>query len=228
MILQTRAQRNAHLLPLGAATGRPRITGSATRTRTFRVYESCRSNLTRPMATVAAPRRRTARTSTCARPSWLERCRRAHLVGGILLLLTALSAFLRTRYLSGQFWMDEALSVGISSHSLTRFPGCSATTARRRSTTCMLHVWMSVFGSRESGHARAVAALRAAHVPAGAWVAWSLFGARAALIAAVLFAFNPFLTAYSQETRMYTLMALLGCSPPPGSSTASSTAGAAT
>ena len=47
-------------------------------------------------------------------------------------------------------------------------------------------------------------------MPAGAWVAWSLWGRRAGLIAAVLFAFNPFLTAYSQETRMYTLMALLG------------------
>ena len=41
-------------------------------------------------------------------------------------------------------------------------------------------------------------------------MAWSLFGRRAGLIAAVLFALNPFLTAYSQETRMYTLMTLLG------------------
>jgi mannosyltransferase len=41
-------------------------------------------------------------------------------------------------------------------------------------------------------------------------VAWSLFGRRAGLFAAVLFALNPFITAYSQETRMYTLMALLG------------------
>ena len=41
-------------------------------------------------------------------------------------------------------------------------------------------------------------------------MAWSLWGRRAGLIAAVLFALNPFITAYSQETRMYTLMALLG------------------
>src|SRR5919107_826652 len=45
-------------------------------------------------------------------------------------------------------------------------------------------------------------------------VAWafarSLFGARAGWIAAVLFALNPFLTRYAQETRMYALVVLLG------------------
>ena len=47
-------------------------------------------------------------------------------------------------------------------------------------------------------------------IPAGTWAAWSLFGRRAGLYAAVLFAFSTFLTAYAQETRMYELMALLG------------------
>src|SRR5437763_1486960 len=42
------------------------------------------------------------------------------------------------------------------------------------------------------------------------WAAWSLFGKRAGLMAAVLFAFNAFLTDYAQETRMYELMALFG------------------
>ena len=47
-------------------------------------------------------------------------------------------------------------------------------------------------------------------VPVGMWAGWTLFGRRAGLIAAVLFAFNAWLTNYAQETRMYELMALLG------------------
>jgi mannosyltransferase len=42
------------------------------------------------------------------------------------------------------------------------------------------------------------------------WAGWSLFGRRAGMYAAVLFAFNAFLTSYAQETRMYELMGLLG------------------
>ena len=42
------------------------------------------------------------------------------------------------------------------------------------------------------------------------WAARSLFGARAGWIAALLAALNPFLTYYAQETRMYSLSALLG------------------
>jgi hypothetical protein len=42
------------------------------------------------------------------------------------------------------------------------------------------------------------------------WAGWTLFGRRAGYIAAILFAFSSFLTEYSQETRMYALMGLLG------------------
>ncbi|HET9718934.1 MAG TPA: hypothetical protein VFP55_02535, partial [Solirubrobacteraceae bacterium] len=44
----------------------------------------------------------------------------------------------------------------------------------------------------------------------GFWAAWSMFGKRAAVIAAILFASNAFLTEYGVETRMYVLMALWG------------------
>ena len=47
-------------------------------------------------------------------------------------------------------------------------------------------------------------------IPVGLWAGWSLFGRRAGLMAATLFAFSPWLTEYAQETRMYELMALLG------------------
>ncbi len=47
-------------------------------------------------------------------------------------------------------------------------------------------------------------------IPIGMWAGWSLLGRRAGIIAAVLFASNAFITTYSQETRMYSLMVLLG------------------
>ena len=127
-----------------------------------------------------------------------------------MLFLMLASAFLRTRYISGQFWMDEALSVGISSHSLTSIPGVLRHDGSPPLYYLLLHVWMSVFGSSESATHAMSLLFGLLTIPAGAWAAWSLFGRRAGLIAAVLFALNPFITAYSQETRMYTLMALLG------------------
>jgi mannosyltransferase len=128
----------------------------------------------------------------------------------ILVGLTVLSAYMRTRFLSGQFWMDEALSVGISSHSLVSIPGVLRHDGSPPLYYLMLHVWMSVFGNTESRTHALSLLFGLLSIPAGFWVAWSLFGRWAAVIAAVLFALNPFITAYSQETRMYTLMALLG------------------
>jgi mannosyltransferase len=161
------------------------------------------------MATVTTPRRAVPEFDMRT-PSWIERYPRWLTAGGAVVLLTLLSVFLRTRFLSGQFWMDEALSVGISSHSLTAIPGVLRHDGSPPLYYLLLHVWMSVAGSSESATHSLSLIFGVLTVPIGAWVAWSLFGLRAALIAAVLFAFNPFLTAYSQETRMYTLMTLLG------------------
>ena len=57
---------------------------------------------------------------------------------------------MRTRILGGQFWMDEALSVGISSHSLTAIPGVLRHDGSPPLYYMLLHVWMSVFGSSET------------------------------------------------------------------------------
>ena len=74
----------------------------------------------------------------------------------------------------------------------------------------LLHVWISVFGASEAATHSLSVVFGLLCIPAGTWAAWSLFGRRAGLYAAVLFAFSTFLTAYAQETRMYELMALLG------------------
>lgn len=161
------------------------------------------------MATATAPRR-SLPNFELRTPGWVERTPVWLLAGGVLLVLTALSAFVRTRYLDGQFWMDEALSVGISSHSLTAIPGVLRHDGSPPLYYLLLHIWMGAFGNTEVATHWMSVLFGVLTIPAGAWVAWSLFGRWAAFIAAVLFALNPFLTAYSQETRMYTLMALLG------------------
>jgi mannosyltransferase len=161
------------------------------------------------MATATAPRR-SLPNFELRTPGWVERTPVWLLAGGILFVLTALSVFIRTRYLDGQFWMDEGLSVGISSHSLTSIPGVLRHDGSPPLYYLLLHVWMGAFGNTEVATHWMSVLFGVLTIPVGAWVAWSLFGRWAAFIAAVLFSLNPFLTAYSQETRMYTLMALLG------------------
>ncbi|MGZ4173185.1 MAG: glycosyltransferase family 39 protein [Solirubrobacteraceae bacterium] len=162
------------------------------------------------MATVTAPRNVMTEVNFDANPAWWQRIPPRAQVGLVLFLVTAISLFMRTRILGGQFWMDEALSVGISSHSLTAIPGVLHHDGSPPLYYLLLHVWMSVFGSSETSTHVLSLVFGLLCIPAGTWAAWSLFGRRAGLFAAVLFGLNPFITAYSQETRMYTLMALLG------------------
>jgi hypothetical protein len=133
------------------------------------------------------------------------------LLGGVVVLVVmAISGVLRSRYLGGQFWMDEGLSVGISTHALVDIPHVLRHDGSPPLYYMLLHCWMSVFGSTETSTHALSLTFGLLTIPAGAWLATSLFGRWAGLIATVLFALNPFITAYSQETRMYSLMALLG------------------
>jgi mannosyltransferase len=164
------------------------------------------------MATVTAPRRspKLPESFDLKTPNWLERIPPALVSGGVVAILMLISLFLRTRYISGQFWMDEALSVGISSHSLSAIPGVLRMDGSPPLYYLLLHVWMSVFGNTETDTHWLSLVFGMLAIPLGAWAAQSLFGRRAGWIAAVLFALNPFITAYSQETRMYTIMVVWG------------------
>lgn len=159
--------------------------------------------------TVAAPRRAMARRDVRV-PEWLDRLPPWVSMGGLCVVLMAISAYLRTRYIGGQFWMDEALSVGIASHPLTAIPGVLRHDGSPPLFYLLLHIWMSVFGSSESATHAMSLTFSLLTIPVGMWAGWSLFGRRAGVMAAVLFAFSAFLTQYSQETRMYALMGLLG------------------
>ncbi len=162
------------------------------------------------MATTVARPRRTLPKVDIHAPAWFERIPQWATMGGFLLVMMAVSAYLRTRYLSGQFWMDEAITTGIASHSLSAIPGILRHDGNPPLYYMLLHVWISIFGASESAtHALSVV-FGLLTVPVGMWAGWSLFGRRAGMMAAVLFAFSAFLTQYAQETRMYELMGLLG------------------
>jgi mannosyltransferase len=136
-------------------------------------------------------------------PAWLW------ITGGLVALM-ALSAFLRSRYLGGEYWMDEAITTGISLHPLGQIPGVLRYDGNPPLYYMALHVWMSVFGSTETATHSLSLVFGVLTIPAGGWAGWTLFGRRAGIMAALLFAFNAWLTAYAQETRMYELMGLLG------------------
>ena len=160
--------------------------------------------------TLAAPERPYVPNPDLRAPRWFERIPRWAQVGGLLFILVALSAFLRTRYLSGQFWMDEALSTGIASHPLSQIPGVLRHDGSPPLYYVLLHFWIQAFGASESATHWLSLLFGLLTIPAGFWAGNSLVGRRTGLYAATLFAFSPFLTQYAGETRMYELMGLLG------------------
>jgi mannosyltransferase len=126
----------------------------------------------------------------------------------LLTLLTAASAFARTRELSAAYWIDEGLSWGISSHHFFSIPHVLRQDGSPPLYYLMLHIWMKLFGtSEEATHVLSLIPAIAT-VPVGYWAGRSLFGQRAGWFAAGLFAFNTYLTTYAQETRMYSWMVL--------------------
>ncbi len=106
--------------------------------------------------------------------------------------------------------MDEAITTGISSHSLGAIPGILRHDGNPPLFYLLLHGWMSLFGSSEADTHSLSLLFGLLTIPAGMWAGWTLFGKRAGLLAAAIFAFNGWFTQYAQETRMYELMGLLG------------------
>src|SRR5919198_4358793 len=127
----------------------------------------------------------------------------------LLLGLLAFGLWLHTRALGKALWMDEGLSIGISSQPLLDIPHVLRVDGSPPLYYMLLGIWTRTVGDGPAETQALSVAISLLAVPGGLWAGWSLFGRRAGYICAALFAFNGFLTSYAQETRMYALMIVL-------------------
>ncbi len=127
----------------------------------------------------------------------------------LLLLILALAAGLRFYLLDGQsFWADEGNSVALAPKSTTEILGAAAADIHPPAYYLLLKAWGGLFGLDEKG-ARSLSAVLGVFVVWGVYLTGSaLRNKRTGLMAALLAAVNPFLIYYSQEARMYQLLAL--------------------
>jgi mannosyltransferase len=143
-------------------------------------------------------------------PAWFERLPRRLTTAGILLVLVAISAVLRTRALHGQLWFEEAIATGVAHHSLGALPGVLRQSGSAPLYYALLHVWIDVFGIGQTATHALSLIIGLLTIPIAMWAGWSIAGRRAGLFAAILFAFSSFMTRYAQETQPYELLVLLG------------------
>ncbi|HEY2439487.1 MAG TPA: glycosyltransferase family 39 protein [Solirubrobacteraceae bacterium] len=173
------------------------------------------------MSTVTPPRRPTARQALGSllevppiaevhAPGWFERLPRKLTTAGILLVLVAISAVLRTRALHGQLWFEEAIATGLAQHSFGALPGVLREAGSAPLYYVLLHIWIDLFGATQTATHALSLIVGLLTVPVAMWAAWSIAGRRAGIFAAILFAFSSFLTRYAQETQPYELMVMLG------------------
>lgn len=124
-------------------------------------------------------------------------------------LITAMAALVRFYHLGGEsLWLDEATSLFLARMELREMVGWTAVDIHPPFYYSLLHYWLAL-GSSE-GAIRALSALAGTlTVPLVYGIGRSLFDRATGLGAALLLALSPFHLWYSQETRMYALLALL-------------------
>lgn len=124
--------------------------------------------------------------------------------------LVALLAFLWGRARHVWYWIDEGISIGIASQPLASIPDLLRQDGAPPLYYMVLHGWMSLFGASEPATHLLSLVFALATLPAALWAGWSLFGRRTGWVLAALAALNPFVAYYANETRMYSLVVLLG------------------
>ncbi|MCX6031207.1 MAG: glycosyltransferase family 39 protein [Chloroflexi bacterium] len=124
-------------------------------------------------------------------------------------LLTLLALFLRVLRLDFQpLWWDEGYSVWFATHGLGQMAALTAEDIHPPLYYALLHGWILLLGARPVALRLLSVAFGSLAVPAIYLAGRRLFKPRVALLAALLLALNPLHIFYSQEVRMYGLMAL--------------------
>jgi len=108
-------------------------------------------------------------------------------------------------------WLDESASIHLASFPLFEIfqQGMSLQEPNPPLYHLTLHLWVRVFGSGEAAVRLLSVFLGTLYLPPIYLLGRRLLSRRVALLAALLAAINPFLVWYSQETRMYALVATL-------------------
>jgi mannosyltransferase len=108
-------------------------------------------------------------------------------------------------------WLDETVSVYLASFPPLEIlrQGMFLQEPNPPFYHLLLHFWMRVFGSGEAAVRMLSALLGTLYLPPTYLLGRRLLSPRVALIATLLVAINPFLVWYSQEARMYALVATL-------------------
>ncbi|MGH2877096.1 MAG: glycosyltransferase family 39 protein [Solirubrobacteraceae bacterium] len=143
-------------------------------------------------------------------PAWFERLPRALSIGGVLVLLLAISAFLRTRTIGGELWFQEAGAIGLATQPLGSLLSAVGHAGASPLYYVVLHFWIDVFGNGETATHALSLVVGLATVPLGMWIGWLIGGRRAGVFSAVMFAFSSFLTRYAEATQPYELMVAFG------------------
>lgn len=129
----------------------------------------------------------------------------------ILAAILLLAAGLRFYCLACQsLWSDEGNSVALARAGFAEIARRTAFDIHPPLYYWLLKLWTALFGTGEAGVRSLSAALGAALVLASAGLGARRFGRRVGLLVALLSAVSPLQVYYAQETRMYTLLALLG------------------
>ncbi len=137
------------------------------------------------------------------RPVWLRRDRVT--VAALVILAFAL----RVPNLGRAYWVDEGITIGISSHPVSQIPGLLRHDGSPPLFYVILHFWMRLFGTSEPATHMLPLLVSLIAIPVAYWAGRQLFHRQAGVAAAALVATNPFLNWYSTESRMYTLVVLL-------------------
>jgi mannosyltransferase len=125
-----------------------------------------------------------------------------------VVVLTAVALFRHVHALDAGYWIDEGISVGISSHHLTAIPGVLRQDGSPPLYYLLLHLWMAAFG-RSPTSTHALSALFATVAAPAAYWAIAPLSRSGGVVAAAIIALDPYVGLYADETRMYSLVLLL-------------------